>query len=224
MKQVCFSVIALFASAPLGALAQSSPQAPPAMSASAPSQLPITHPRPSGPPHMCNAYNAGEDASGAPPTIVQFRITAQGTVTDAVVRKSSGNEALDKVGVACALTWKYEPAQQNGQPIDVPWAAEVHWLRGEGFAPIYSHYYLLRTECLRKYPVPADLQLSGNGTTVLSLQISDGALQGKIARSSGNALLDQNAIACVKAWDVTNMGGILPPFEIDWNKAAGAAK
>jgi TonB family protein len=186
----------------------------------------ISPPRAIGNPHICNEYYPGpEPATGLlGSTILRFHITSQGTVADIGIDKSSGNGTLDSAAVSCVSSWRYEPASQNGKPVEVAWAAGVQWQRGQGPRPFTERYPELRAQCLRAFPATADQVVTGSGITELFIQISGGVVHGKVVRSSGNAVLDQHAVACVKTWDVSNMAGTLPPFEIQWKDAAPVGK
>jgi len=187
-------------------------------------QAAVIPPRPLGPPHACDAFNPEGETAGRPPATVQFRITKEGTVADPVIGKSSGNETLDQAAISCMLTWKYEPARRNGEAVDFPWTAVAQWRVRDGVAPFVDRYPALREQCLRAFPLAADEAVPGPGITELLIRVGNGAVHGKIVRSSGNAKRDRNAIACVKSWDVSNLGGLLPPFEVDWRKAIRAEK
>jgi TonB family protein len=56
-----------------------------------------------------------------------FTITDKGRTEDIRIAVSSGYEALDNASMACVRTWRYKPATHDGQPISVPWRAEVMW-------------------------------------------------------------------------------------------------
>jgi protein TonB len=58
---------------------------------------------------------------------VAFWIKTDGTVRDPVILTSSGHDALDNAALACVAGFHYQPATQNGQPIEVPWQATVRW-------------------------------------------------------------------------------------------------
>jgi protein TonB len=60
-------------------------------------------------------------------TLLAFHILPDGSVANATVAESSGHDDLDDAAVRCASTWRYKPAFQNGQPIEVPWKASVRW-------------------------------------------------------------------------------------------------
>jgi len=87
-------------------------------------------PVPYGPAHVClEDYPAisvrlGEQGT----TRLAFRITTAGTVKDVRVEISSGSERLDSAAVACATQWRYQPAEENGRKVEVPWKAEIRWV------------------------------------------------------------------------------------------------
>jgi len=52
--------------------------------------------------------------------IVDFKITVEGTVKDLTIKQSSGNDAYDRAVAACVAQYRYTPATDNGQPVEVP--------------------------------------------------------------------------------------------------------
>lgn len=91
---------------------------------------PIASPASMGKPHVCLAmYPPDAVAERAQGTVtVQFSITTEGTTHGNRVVRSSGYAALDDAAVACTCDWRYKPAMKDGQPVEVPWKAEVRWL------------------------------------------------------------------------------------------------
>ena len=49
--------------------------------------------------------------------IIEFFITAKGTVTPRLL-SSSGNDELDQLALKTAKTWRFQPAQKNNTPTD----------------------------------------------------------------------------------------------------------
>ncbi|MEJ0041121.1 MAG: energy transducer TonB [Rhizomicrobium sp.] len=47
-------------------------------------------------------------------------MSADGTVRDVKVAKTSGSDGLDEAAVACVAKWHYRPALKDGQLIDAP--------------------------------------------------------------------------------------------------------
>jgi protein TonB len=60
-------------------------------------------------------------------TTLGFTISADGGISNISVANSSGYDELDQAAVACAASWTYKPAMQNGQAVSVPWKANVKW-------------------------------------------------------------------------------------------------
>jgi TonB family protein len=50
---------------------------------------------------------------------LNLHIAKDGTVSRAVVAKSSGFERVDNSALACAFTFRYEPAMQDGAPVEL---------------------------------------------------------------------------------------------------------
>lgn len=65
-------------------------------------------------------YPESARQSGASGTVlVGLAIDEAGTVSDAWVESSSGNDALDRAAVQAVLSWQFIPARQNGLPVPV---------------------------------------------------------------------------------------------------------
>ena len=60
-------------------------------------------------------------------TTLSFKIDTSGNVKDAVVASSSGSDRLDQATINCVSSWRYKPAIQNGQPVEVTWQTAVKW-------------------------------------------------------------------------------------------------
>lgn len=65
-------------------------------------------------------YPESARQSGASGTVlVGLAINESGTVSNAWVESSSGNDALDRAAVQAVLSWQFIPARQNGLPVPV---------------------------------------------------------------------------------------------------------
>lgn len=65
-------------------------------------------------------YPESARQSGSSGTVlVGLAINEAGTVSDAWVESSSGNDALDRAAVQAVLSWQFIPARQNGLPVPV---------------------------------------------------------------------------------------------------------
>lgn len=65
-------------------------------------------------------YPESARQSGTSGTVlVGLAINEAGTVSDAWVESSSGNDALDRAAVQAVLSWQFIPARQNGLPVPV---------------------------------------------------------------------------------------------------------
>jgi len=89
----------------------------------------ISTPASIGRPHFCgNQYPSislrlGEEGT----TTLGFRIGTDGSVVDPHITNSSGSQRLDNAAIECVSSWRYRAAVQNGQPVEVPWQANVVW-------------------------------------------------------------------------------------------------
>ena len=73
------------------------------------------------------SYVMGTQMPIASPTVVSFRIKIDGSVEDVEIAQSSGDTSIDHTFAECVGNWRYKPATQNGQPVEVPWRAEALW-------------------------------------------------------------------------------------------------
>ncbi|MDE2133547.1 MAG: energy transducer TonB [Alphaproteobacteria bacterium] len=89
----------------------------------------ISSPVSYGRPHTCQqnypsiSQRLGEEGT----TQVAFTVTADGTVTNPTVAKSSGSERLDAAALNCVVDWHYHPAIEAGKPVAVGLRANVQW-------------------------------------------------------------------------------------------------
>ena len=60
-------------------------------------------------------------------TELAFMVSADGTVRDVKVVKSSGHEGLDDAATECVAKWHYRPAVRDGQLVDAPMTVKVAW-------------------------------------------------------------------------------------------------
>lgn len=126
-----------------------------------------------------------------------FRVTTEGRVAGVIVASSSGHSDLDSASVACAKTWQYHPAARNGQPVEVPYSASVEWMIN---GPIWKISLALR-EPLNVCLASDEDARPRDGETIVAYTLKNGEVTGaSIKRSSGNAALDQRAVACVATW------------------------
>lgn len=60
-------------------------------------------------------------------TVVKVHVTATGAVADAVLKASSGHQALDTAAVACAKEWTFRPGTKNETPIEAYSEQSIQW-------------------------------------------------------------------------------------------------
>jgi protein TonB len=151
-----------------------------------------------GKPHAClqdypvDAIIADEQGT----TRIGFRITTGGTVIDIHVLQSSGSKSLDDAAVICASSWRYRPAMQNGEPVEVPWMAQVKWVLH--FPPTDPAVDEALKNCVQAAPAPNLVRR--DAITELAVILSNGAAKDvRIKQSSGDAELDERAVSCAKS-------------------------
>jgi TonB family protein len=78
-----------------------------------------------GIPHTCSPALLRTRAEGM--IRISFVVMTDGSIADPVVAESSGNRDIDAASLNCVVHWRYKPARQDGQPIAVPWVADIAW-------------------------------------------------------------------------------------------------
>ncbi len=127
-------------------------------------------------------------------------ITAEGSVANPVIAESSGNTDLDQASLACVLTWKYWPAKENGKAVPVSGSLHVAWkLPDLAFAEP-------RRDCFTFYGVPADYPSHAVSTAIKFDVVENAVTNVAVEKSSGNAVLDSYAVACVQSWRYAGTG------------------
>lgn len=191
---------------------------------------PIASPPSVGKPHICLEYYPQDAvAAGAQGTTpLSYHITVEGTVADLAIAKSSGNESLDYAALVCASAWRYQPAMENGKPVEVPWKAEVRWLLHRPGEPRPSIFDAVARACVRNSHVTPARLAALSGPTVLSVTIAKGEVtDAKLVRSSGDDALDADAVKCVRALRIVGPEvrpeGAAHIVAIPWQDAAPAA-
>jgi protein TonB len=60
-------------------------------------------------------------------TELAFTVSADGTVRDVKIARSSGSDGLDDAAVKCVAKWHYRPALKDGELVDAPMTVKVAW-------------------------------------------------------------------------------------------------
>jgi TonB family protein len=158
----------------------------------------ITAPASIGKPHVCdeNQYPISALQNGTEgATVVAFKITPQGGVTDVSVLTSSGNVDIDNASVICARDWQYLPAVQNGAPVEVSWRARVKWQIDVTESDMEIDRATYR--CIMSDETSRDEIRESNLHTVVRVHFSNGAVSSAIiVASSGFPDLDRKVGSC----------------------------
>ena len=144
---------------------------------------------------------------------VSFKIAADGTVPDASVTSSSGNEDLDEAATDCIKSWTFKPVA--GASTDATHAVLVTWsiggASGRGGSSIVwklldvnlASDAATRTmtdavvTCLRNTPGLDDLVAGATSPTLVAVYYDHGAVsRASVVSSSGSGALDKIAIGC----------------------------
>jgi len=200
---------------PTGVWAQTTLQtaAPPntpaitAVIASPSPQQPIAPPIATGPLHSCGYKNyplAAIRLNIEGETTLSYRIATDGSLKDITVLQSSGNKDLDDASVSCATEWRYKPATQNGQPVEIPWRAKVNWSlnRNVSRSSIKVPVPTGPRHVCDKPPGNSLTAILHRGSTILFFNVeTDGTVKNvTINQSSGDAELDRYGASCIATW------------------------
>jgi TonB family protein len=189
---------------------------------SIPTASKIASPSATGTSHACGVqwYPPAAVANNEQGTVgLALQIDAGGNTKNIHVTATSGYADLDEAAVACAATWKYHPATQDGHPVEVPWRANVKWAMDYINVPTPAGQI---PHACESTGFPREVIRSGIGGDVRVLfQIStDGSVKNAtITRSSGDQNLDQLTIDCVSKWKYMPVVIDGKPVEIPWQTA-----
>ena len=79
--------------------------------------------------HVCGRYYPREalmaNAEGV--ATLTFVVTKDGSVRDLKLVRSSGNSALDDASITCVRNFRYQPATENGHPVEVVRMVQQVW-------------------------------------------------------------------------------------------------
>jgi len=155
--------------------------------------------------------------------IVEFTVTAEGTVQDARIQRTSGDDDLDQASLNCVSGWKYKPATHDGAPVEMRNRAQVQWMMNapENAPGPCSHYANVTSALLKGI----------GGVTRVSFRImADGTVTGaQVLSSSGDDTLDQAALRCLgerrfdTARAVISDQGVPKTVSVDWHADLGPA-
>jgi protein TonB len=83
-----------------------------------------------GRPHVCGgdyypevSVRLNEEGTAT----ASFKVMPDGSVSNVTIAKSSGSDRLDAATIKCVGRWRYKPATQEGQAVEMPWQANVQW-------------------------------------------------------------------------------------------------
>jgi TonB family protein len=72
-------------------------------------------------------------------TGLSFTVTETGTVTDATITRTSGNDRLDRTGVRCVSHWTFKPGMKNGAAVAQQMNVAINWSFGDRHGHVDMH-------------------------------------------------------------------------------------
>ena len=148
-------------------------------------------------PICANPYPPEEAAAGHGGTVTMtLTITAQGTVKDIAIRKSSGFPVLDNAAVACAANWLFRVGNQKVLSTTV----EMHFgMQSVENSKIGGNLTTDILRCVKGSVILGRLSAGFSGVTDLYFTFPANAAPGiSVYHASGAAELDAMAMKCAK--------------------------
>jgi TonB family protein len=156
--------------------------------------------------------------------MVSLTITAQGDVTNASVRKSSGSGELDSAALTCLQHWHFTPAMKDNVPIESSNAYMISFGLDQLTGPLSAEIVRAAQKCAMQPLSGSEEFNGGTAITTIDVQFEDGAVaRVNILDASGNKELDQRAQQCVEnlpadlVQKVTRRRGLF--IEFPWHAA-----
>ncbi len=151
----------------------------------------------------CPYPDAAKNAHAEGATLVSYRGTRDGHFTDVAVVRSSGNAYLDAASVQCVSRWRFDPDGPTASFRRGDHQTNIDW-KLSGFPPGEPPAGVLigRPHTCSAYYPKAEGEAGTEGVTTLSFTITDeGRVEDiAVAKSSGNANLDNAAVLCARPW------------------------
>jgi TonB family protein len=197
---------------PTSVLAQTAPTAP---------MVTVSSPKATGVPHACplSAYpQSALEGHIEGTTTLAFHIAIDGSVKGISVFRTSGNSDLDQAAIGCASSWRYLPALQNGQPLEVSWKASVVFRVDDILSPRVAGQPHACAE--QNYP-PWIWAVVAEASTTVSFRIAtNGTVNGvTVVKSSGLKEIDDAAVRCASDWRYAPATQAGQPVEVPWKAA-----
>jgi len=172
----------------------------------------VTAPTPTASPrHSCPVqqwYPRGAIARNeGGETQLNFHIGTDGAPKDITVATSSGFPDIDQAAASCLATFRYNPAMQNGQPVEVAWHLAISFGLSDGPHPLPPVH-----DCRD------EAQAAESGAREVDLTIAvDGSVKAVQFGAPGHdASADQALIACMMKWRYQPAMKNSKPEEFTW--------
>jgi protein TonB len=156
-------------------------------------------PEPADKRNNCSAFQPGAPlaANVGGVSLLLIHIAANGEVSNARIRDSSGDDVYDAAAVSCSNGSFLQPARRGGRPIDVDWVGRIDWRR---LPPQHAYLSLaLQDESKRfcEYP-PAAARMNQEGLVAVQFEVApDGSTRNiSIPLTSGFTDLDEGVRSC----------------------------
>lgn len=134
-------------------------------------------------------------------TELLFDVKRDGSVAGIVVAASSSEDGLDVLSAACVTKWQYQPAMENGAPVEVSWETHISWTQnGNRPAGDTPQIRLPATNCILARPAAMGHAPTEKPTAVRYQLLNGEVTSTVVERSSGDAPLDEYAAQCVRTW------------------------
>ncbi len=162
----------------------------------------VAAPASAGRPHICPHYPKAAVAQHAQGVVkLAFTVAIDGSVQDMAIAQSSGSDILDQAALECARAWIYKPATHDGQPVAVPWTAQVAWSMSR--APEIDQLPRGRVGnslCSEHRRDPNNAATPSVARVRLTITADGSVTNATLAGTSGDTVFDAYAVTCVSGW------------------------
>jgi TonB family protein len=159
-----------------------------------------------------------DDAKGATGDVyISFAGNNQGRAENVVIDKSSGNPSLDKAGLDCLAAYRFNASGALGAVNQSQNHVILRWIPDPASGTLVGHFLGRSHVCKSPHPVP-EPPAGPAIITLVQFTITEQGLvrDPQVLQSSGIAVLDADALECVRTWTYRPAIKAGVPIAVPW--------